>query len=137
MVPSSVYQENLVAVVIDVFYIHACMSSNFGKQRNKLHSALDRKPCTPYHVPDVFFLPFPLPFSPAHAHHKEKYGWLARLAAVVCWSLNSLPLCSCSPHNAQALSISLVASGMLSIMGKRELSGRLYSDQPMVNLGKK
>ena len=30
-------------------------------------------------LPDVFFLPFPRPLSPAHAHHEEKYGWLARL----------------------------------------------------------
>ena len=27
----------------------------------------------------LFFLPFPRPLSPAHAHHEEKYGWLARL----------------------------------------------------------
>ena len=29
-------------------------------------------------LPDVFYLPFPRPLSPAHAH-EEKYGWLARL----------------------------------------------------------
>ena len=32
-----------------------------------------------YILPDVFFLPFPRPLSPAHAH-EEKYGWLARLS---------------------------------------------------------
>ena len=34
-------------------------------------------------LPDVFFLPSPLPFSPAHAHHEEKYGWLPRLQLVM------------------------------------------------------
>ena len=42
MVPNPVYQEN---VVIDEFYQRACQC-DFGKQRNKLHSALERKPCT-------------------------------------------------------------------------------------------
>ena len=54
MVPSHVYQENLVAVIMN---LPACMSCDFGKQRDKLHSALERKPGTCYQT--YFFLPFP------------------------------------------------------------------------------
>ena len=38
----------------------------------------ERKPCTSYQT--YFSFPSPHPF-PAHAHHEEKYGWLARLLA--------------------------------------------------------
>ena len=39
------------------------------------YDSLSYPPCI---LPDVFFLPFPRPLSPTHAH-EEKYGWLARL----------------------------------------------------------
>ena len=52
------------------------MSCDFGKQRNKITFRFGTK--TLHILPDVFFLPFPRPLSPAHAH-EEKYGWLARL----------------------------------------------------------
>ena len=65
-------------MVIDEFYQRAtCMSCDFGKQRNKITFRFGMK--TLHILPDVFFLSFPRPLSPAHAH-EEKYGWLARLA---------------------------------------------------------
>ena len=76
-VPSSVCQKNVLAVwmIIDEFY-QRCMSCDFGKQRNKITFRFGTK--TLHILPDVFFLPFPRPLYPAHAH-EEKYGWLARL----------------------------------------------------------
>ena len=72
----------------------------------KLHSALERKPCTSYQT--YFSFPSPAPRSPAHAH-EEKYGWLARLASylekVACWSkqVNQLAdVASTEPHAAYA-----------------------------------
>ena len=62
-------------MVIDEFY-QRCMSCDFGKQCNKIAFRFGTK--TLHILPDVFFLPFPHPLSPAHAH-EEKYGWLARL----------------------------------------------------------
>ena len=55
MAPSPVHQENLVAMVIDEFYQRACR--DFGKQRNKLHSALERKPFISY----LTYFSFPPP----------------------------------------------------------------------------
>ena len=52
------------------------MSCDFGKQCNKLHSALVRKPGTCYQT--YFSFPSSAPLPNAHAH-EEKYGWLARL----------------------------------------------------------
>ena len=52
------------------------VACDFGKQRNKITFRFGTKPL--HILPDVFFLPFPRPLSPAHAH-EEKYGWLARL----------------------------------------------------------
>ena len=51
-------------MVIDEFYQRAChvtLGSNVIKLR----------------LADVFFLPFPRPLFPAHAH-EEKYGWLRK-----------------------------------------------------------
>ena len=56
------------------------MSCDFGKQRNKITFRFGTKIL--HILPDVFFLPFPRPLSPAHAH-EEKYGWLARLSATL------------------------------------------------------
>ena len=61
MVPSSVYQENLVAVVIDEFYQRACHVT-LGSNLTKLHSTLEQKPCTSYET--YFSFPSPAPFPP-------------------------------------------------------------------------
>ena len=75
MVPSPVYQENPVAVVIDEFYQHAChvtLGSNVTNYIPLWNENL-------VHVTRRLFPSFPPPPFPAHAHHEEKYGWLARL----------------------------------------------------------
>ena len=74
-VPNPVYQENLVAVVIDEFYQHSChvtLGSNVTNYIPLWNENLA-------HVTRRIFPSLPRPLSPAHAHHEEKYGWLARL----------------------------------------------------------
>ena len=78
-VPSPVYQENLVAVVIDEFYQHSChvtLGSNVTNYIPLWNENLA-------HVTRRIFPSLPPPPFPAHAHHEEKYGWLARLLYIV------------------------------------------------------
>ena len=75
MVPCPVYQENLVVVVIDEFYQHAChvtLGSNITNYIPLWNENLA-------HVYQTYFsFPSPAPLPNAHPH-EEKYGWLARL----------------------------------------------------------
>ena len=76
MVPSP---ENLAAVVIDEFYQHAChvtLGSNVTNYIPLWNENLA-------HVTRRIFPSLPRPLSPAHAHHEEKYGWLARLVGTL------------------------------------------------------
>ena len=74
-VPSPVYQENLVAVVIDEFYQHSCHVTLGGNVTNYIPLWNENLA----HVTRRIFPSLPRPLSPAHAHHEEKYGWLVRL----------------------------------------------------------
>ena len=75
MVPSPVYQENLVAVVIDIFNQRACHVTLGSNVTNYI--ALWTKSLA--HLTRRIFPSFLPPLSPAHVNHKEKYGWLAKL----------------------------------------------------------
>ena len=67
-VPSSVYQKNVLALmVIDEFYQRA-YHVTLGSNVIKLHSALERKPCTSYQT--IFSSLPPPPFPRACARGK-------------------------------------------------------------------
>ena len=69
-------------MVIDEFYLRACHVT-LGSNVIKLHSALERKPCTSYQT--YFSFPSPAPFPTRMRTRKN--GWLARLPYYMLCSL--------------------------------------------------